>query len=187
MRLRASSTLPRPWPIASDNAVGQAFPSDVVRLAPDQGRQQFGRLVKTLLAKKRPSELELGRKRSLLLQRVRGKPFGKRMIRQAVGHLSRLGEDGWIHSFAGSLPEHRQLEEICRCAFSFAPQDLGELVVDLSAKEGGHFRPEDLSEQGMTETNARTWVTCVPDGNQSPPLEIYKDRVLGDLLRNVER
>ena len=67
MRLRASSTRPRPWPMASDNAVGQTFPSVVVGLAPDEGGQELGRLVKTMLAKKRPSELELGQKRVLLL------------------------------------------------------------------------------------------------------------------------
>ena len=125
MRARASSTRPRPWPIASDNAVGQTFPSVVVGLTPDEGGQEFGRLVKSMLAKKRPSELELGQERSLLCERVHRELFGQRVVRQAVGHLSRLGEDGWIHPFAGTLPEHRQLEEICRCARSLPSAGFG--------------------------------------------------------------
>ena len=106
------------------------------------------------------------------------------MVRQAVGHLSRLGEDGWIHPFARTLPEHRQLEEICRCALRFPPQHVGELLVDLAVEEGRHLGPENLSEQGMTETDARG--TLASDGNQSSPLEFDQDPVSGHLFRHGE-
>ena len=62
----------------------------------------------------------------------------------------------------------------------FPPQDLGELLVDLAAEEGWHLGTEDLSEQGMTETDARG--TLASDGNQSSPLEFYQDPVSGHLL-----
>ena len=64
------------------------------------------------------------------------------------------------------------------------PQHVGELLVELAVEEGWHLGPEDLSEQGMTETDARG--TLASDGNQSSPLEFYQDPVSGHLFRHGE-
>jgi hypothetical protein len=74
--------------------------------------------------------------------------------------------------------------EICWCALRFRPQDLGELLIDLTLEEGWHLGPEDLSEQGMTETDARGVLAF--DGNQSSSLEFYQDAVSRYLCRHGE-
>ena len=57
----------------------------------------------------------------------------------------------------------------------FPPHDLHQLPIDLPTEEGRHFGPEDLSEQRMTESDARDILAS--DGNQSSPLEFYEDPI----------
>src|SRR6202034_1582726 len=78
-----------------------------------------------------------------------------------------------IHFFARPLPQHRQLEDLSRRAAGFQPQDMGELPIDLPTEEAGHLSSENLSEQGMSETNGKD--VLVEDGNQPSPFEIYEN------------
>ena len=82
------------------HTVGQTLSSTVVGFVPDEERKKFDGFLKTMLMQERPSELELGNEGSLLFERVSSELFGQVVVRQLVGHLSRLGEDDRIHPFA---------------------------------------------------------------------------------------
>ena len=73
---------------------------------------------------------------------------------------------------------------MCWRAAVFQSQDVGKLPIDLSTEEGGHLSSENLSEQRMSETNARD--VLVEDGNQPSPFEVYEDPIACHLFSHPE-